>query len=50
MITQQIGRLAKNTMTYGVGQVLNRTISFLLLPVFTSYLTPLAESLANGLG
>nr|HMQ52991.1 hypothetical protein [Anaerolineae bacterium] len=40
MIRQQLGRLAKNALTYGVGQVLNRFISFLLLPVFTAYLTP----------
>ena len=27
-------------MIYGVGSVLNRVISFLLLPIFTAYLTP----------
>jgi O-antigen/teichoic acid export membrane protein len=40
MIRQQLGRLARNSLTYGIGQVANRFISFLLLPVFTSYLTP----------
>ena len=33
-------RLASNTMIYGLGSVLNRFIGFLLLPLFTSYLTP----------
>jgi O-antigen/teichoic acid export membrane protein len=40
MIKQQIKRLTKNMLIYGVGQVLNRLIGFFLLPVFTSYLTP----------
>jgi O-antigen/teichoic acid export membrane protein len=50
MIRQQLGRLAKNTLTYGVGQVLNRFISFLLLPVFTSYLTPADYGIMSILG
>lgn len=50
MIAQQLGRLAKNTLTYGVGQVLNRFISFLLLPVFTSYLTPADYGIISILG
>lgn len=40
MISSQLQRLAKGTAIYGVGQVLNRFIGFLLLPVFTSYLSP----------
>jgi O-antigen/teichoic acid export membrane protein len=50
MISQQLGRLAKNTLTYGVGQILNRFISFLLLPVFTSYLTPTDYGIISILG
>ena len=33
-------RLAKGTLTYGLGLMLNRMVSFLLLPLFTRYLTP----------
>ena len=40
MISSQLQRLAKGTAIYGVGQVLNRFIGFLLLPVFTTYLSP----------
>ena len=40
MITEQLKRLAKNTFIYGIGQVLNRFIHFLLLPLFTTYLSP----------
>jgi O-antigen/teichoic acid export membrane protein len=49
-VKRQLGRLAKNTLTYGVGQVLNRFISFLLLPVFTSYLTPTDYGIISILG
>lgn len=35
-----LGRLAGNTLTYGVGSVLSRLVSLLLLPLFTSYLSP----------
>ncbi|HEY3319004.1 MAG TPA: oligosaccharide flippase family protein [Planctomycetota bacterium] len=37
---EQLSRLAKNTVIYGIGGVLNRFIGFLLLPLFTAYLTP----------
>ena len=37
---QQLGRLGKSTLVYGVGGVLNRFLNFLLLPVFTAYLSP----------
>lgn len=36
----QLTRLSKNTLIYGVGGFVNRFIGFLLLPVFTAYLTP----------
>ncbi len=36
----QLLRLAKGTLTYGLGLMLNRMVSFLLLPLFTRYLTP----------
>ena len=39
-MTHGLERLAKSTLIYGVGVALNRLIGFLLLPVFTSYLTP----------
>ena len=32
--------LIKNSLIYGLGQILNRFLSFFLLPVFTAYLTP----------
>ena len=35
-----IKRLAGTSLTYGVGQMLNRFLTFLLLPVFTYFLTP----------
>src|SRR6185295_45436 len=47
---QQLGRLARNTMIYGVGEVLNRFMSFLLLPLFTSYLSPTDYGIASLLG
>lgn len=37
---EQIFRLANNSLIYGVGSFLTKFISLLLLPVFTSYLTP----------
>jgi len=37
-------------MIYGVGEVLNRFMSFLLLPLFTSYLTPADYGIASLLG
>ena len=40
MLKQQMARLGKGALIYGVGSLLNRFIGFLLLPVFTSYLTP----------
>jgi O-antigen/teichoic acid export membrane protein len=40
MIKEQLNRLTKSTFIYGIGQVLNRFIGFLLLPLFTAYLSP----------
>jgi O-antigen/teichoic acid export membrane protein len=37
---EQIFQLGKNSMIYGVGNMLTRFISLLLLPLFTAYLTP----------
>ncbi|MEZ4561157.1 MAG: oligosaccharide flippase family protein [Thermomicrobiales bacterium] len=49
MITQ-IGRLARTTLIYGVGQVLLRFISLLLMPLFTSFLTPTEYGISAMLG
>lgn len=35
-----LGRLFKGTFIYGFGQILSRTITFLLLPLYTAYLAP----------
>ena len=43
-------RLGRSTLIYGVGQVLVRLVSLLLLPVFTSYLTPLDYGVSSILG
>ena len=40
MINPQLKRLARVSLIYGAGTIINRFISFLLLPVFTKYLTP----------
>jgi O-antigen/teichoic acid export membrane protein len=37
---QELLRLSKNSLIYGVGGVLIRLFPFLFLPVFTAYLTP----------
>jgi len=46
----QLGRLAKNAIIYGVGQGLNNFIGFLLLPLFTAYLTPADYGVISILG
>ena len=43
-------RLAKGTLIYGIGGILNRSVNFLLLPVFTSYLTPADYGIFSILG
>ena len=39
-VTQSIKQLTKQTLVYGVGNVLTRLITFLLLPLFTNVLSP----------
>jgi O-antigen/teichoic acid export membrane protein len=43
-------RLGRSTLIYGIGQILVRLVSLLLLPVFTSYLTPLDYGVSSILG
>ena len=45
-----IFRLGRNTAIYGVGQVLLRMVSLLLLPLYTSYLTPADYGISSILG
>lgn len=40
MIKAQLIRLAKGSVVYGIGGMLNRFLSFFLIPVFTRYLNP----------
>lgn len=47
---EELARLSKSTLIYGVGGVLNRFISFLFLPVFTSYLSPADYGISSILG
>lgn len=47
---QQVRRLAKSTLVYGMGQIVLRFISLLLLPLFTSYLTPAEYGISAILG
>jgi O-antigen/teichoic acid export membrane protein len=47
---RELKGLGKNSLIYGVGGVLNRFIGFLLLPVFTSYLTPKEYGISAMLG
>jgi O-antigen/teichoic acid export membrane protein len=35
-----LARLAKNSLSFGVGNIIQRSLSLLLLPLFTRYLTP----------
>ncbi|MBK9748030.1 MAG: oligosaccharide flippase family protein [Chloroflexi bacterium] len=39
-MTGQLGRLAKSALIYGTGEVLTKILGFLMLPLFTAYLTP----------
>jgi O-antigen/teichoic acid export membrane protein len=50
MMKQPFWRLAKGTLIYGTGGILSRFIGFLLLPVFTSYLTPAEFGISSMLG
>jgi O-antigen/teichoic acid export membrane protein len=47
---EHIGRLGRNTAIYGTGQVLLRMVSLLLLPLYTSYLTPADYGISAILG
>lgn len=47
---EQLVRLGQKALTYGIGSILNRFISFLLLPLFTSYLTPTDYGVSSILG
>jgi O-antigen/teichoic acid export membrane protein len=46
----QLVRLGRNTAIYGAGQVLLRMVSLLLLPLYTSYLTPADYGISSILG
>jgi len=50
MMEQPFWRLARGTLIYGIGGILSRFIVFLLLPVFTSYLTPAEFGISSLLG
>ncbi len=36
----QINKLSKHTMIYGVGVIIDKAVSFIMLPIYTRYLTP----------
>jgi O-antigen/teichoic acid export membrane protein len=40
MAAREIGKAVKHTFVYGAGSILQKAISFLLLPVYTHYLNP----------
>ena len=46
----QLLRLGRTAAIYGIGSILNRFISFLLLPLFTKYLTPTDYGISSILG
>jgi O-antigen/teichoic acid export membrane protein len=50
MMKQPFWRLARSTLIYGLGGILSRFVTFLLLPVFTSYLTPVDFGISSILG
>ena len=39
-VTKEIGVAARHSLVYGIGGILTKAISFLLLPFYTHYLTP----------
>jgi O-antigen/teichoic acid export membrane protein len=47
---QPFWRLARSTLIYGLGGILSRFATFLLLPVFTSYLAPVDFGISSLLG
>jgi hypothetical protein len=50
MMERPFWQLARGTLIYGIGGILSRFIGFLLLPVFTSYLTPTEFGISALLG
>lgn len=40
MIRKQIGRLARQSLVYGIGGIISRFVAIFLLPVYTSFLAP----------
>ncbi|HJP59163.1 MAG TPA: hypothetical protein VJ865_04170, partial [Gemmatimonadaceae bacterium] len=40
MSSGSVGRLLRGTMVYGVGNLVNKFLSFLLVPLFTRFLLP----------
>ena len=46
-MNKQIITLIKQTLTYGLGNIFTRFITFLLLPLFTNFLTPEEYGLAT---
>lgn len=40
MLDHPLYKLIKNAVIYGLGQILSRFMGFLLLPLFTAYLSP----------
>lgn len=49
-MNQQLLRLGRNAFTYGLGGLLGRFMSLLLLPLFTAYLTPLDYGITGMVG
>ncbi len=47
---QELARLSKTTLIYGVGGLVNRFIGMLFLPVFTAYLSPADYGISAILG
>jgi O-antigen/teichoic acid export membrane protein len=50
MIKENLARLLKGTWIYGTGRTIGLVLSFLMLPVFTSYLTPKDYGIISILG
>jgi O-antigen/teichoic acid export membrane protein len=40
VIRKQIGRLAKQSLVYGIGGIISRVVAIFLLPIYTSFLVP----------
>ncbi len=46
-IQENIGRLSRHTMVYGLGNILNRAITFLLLPLYTNVMSTAEYGVLN---